>query len=55
MDRGGRDGAVAVNFGLGAVTGDVASFAASVAGLASGVEWASIGSSAVTGNVTWVN
>lgn len=44
---------VAVDLSLGAVPRDVAGFAAAVAGLAGSVEWAAIGSGAVTGNVSY--
>ena len=44
---------VAVDFSLGAVPRDVAGFTAAVAGLAGSVEWAAVGSGAVTGNVSY--
>lgn len=52
LNRGCRCSAVAVDLGLGAVTGDVTSLATAVAGIASSVEWAAVGSGAVTGDVT---
>ena len=46
-------GGVAIDLGLGAVPGDVTGLAAAVAGLAGSVEWAAVGCSAVTGDVTY--
>ena len=46
-------GGVTVDFGLGAVAGDVAGFAAAVAGLAGSIEWATVRCSAVTGDVAY--
>jgi hypothetical protein len=46
-----RGAAVTVDLSLSAITRDVASLAAAVAGLASGVERATVGSSAVAGDV----
>jgi len=43
---------VAVNFSLGAITGNVTSFAAAITGLSSSVERAPVGSSAITRDVT---
>jgi hypothetical protein len=51
-DSHDSDRSVTVDFSsLGAVTRDVTRLAATVAGLASGVERATVGSSAVAGNV----
>lgn len=47
----GKGDTVTIDLGLGAVARDVASLATAVAGLASGVERASVGGSAITRNV----
>jgi hypothetical protein len=52
LDRGSWDSTIAINLSLAAIAGDVASLATAVAGLASSVERAAVGCSAVTGNVT---
>lgn len=51
LDRGSWDSSVAVRLGLAAIAGDVASLATAIAGLASSVERAAVGCSAVTGNM----
>lgn len=54
LNRGSRSsGRITVDLGLGAITGDMAGLTAAIAGLASSVERAAVGSSAVAGNVTW--
>ncbi|KAF2127952.1 hypothetical protein P153DRAFT_44724 [Dothidotthia symphoricarpi CBS 119687] len=49
----GNGDAVTVHLSLGAIARDVASLAATIAGLASGVERAAVRGSAVTRDVTW--
>lgn len=49
----GSSSGIAVHLSLGAVPGDVASLAATVASLAGSVERAAVGSSAIAGDVSY--